>query len=33
MKYSDVEKLEDPEEAKEYFYYLTGEKPWGVYTL
>ena len=33
MKYSEVEKLEDPEEAKEYFYYLTREKPWGVYTL
>jgi len=32
MRYIDVEKLEDPEEAKEYFQYLTGEKPWGVYS-
>lgn len=33
MRYSDIEKLEDPEEAKEYFYFLTGEKPWGGYSL
>ena len=33
MRYSDIEKLEDPEEAKEHFYFLTGEKPWGGYSL
>jgi len=33
LSYIDVEKLEDLEEAKEYFYYLTGEKPWGGYSL
>lgn len=33
LSYIDVEQLEDLEEAKEYFYYLTGEKPWGGYSL
>jgi 3-hydroxyacyl-[acyl-carrier-protein] dehydratase len=32
MKYINVEHLEDPVEAKEYFYYLSGEKPWGGYS-
>ncbi len=33
LKYVEVEQLEDAQEAKDYFYYLTGEKPWGGYTL
>jgi 3-hydroxyacyl-[acyl-carrier-protein] dehydratase len=33
MRYINVEHLEDPVEAKEYFYYLSGEKPWGGYSL
>jgi len=33
LRYIDVEQLEDLEDAKEYFYYLTGEKPWGGYSL
>jgi len=33
LSYIDVEQLEDPAEAREYFYYLTGEKPWGGYSL
>lgn len=32
LRYIEVEQLENPEEAQEYFYCLTGEKPWGVYT-
>jgi 3-hydroxyacyl-[acyl-carrier-protein] dehydratase len=26
-----IEEIEDPHEAQEYFHYLTGEKPFGVY--
>ena len=33
LSYIDVEQIEDLEDAKEYFYYLTGEKPWGGYSL
>ncbi len=33
LRYIDIEQLEDPEEVKEYFHYLTGEKPWGGYSL
>ena len=33
LKFIDIEQLEDPEEAREYFHYLTGEKPWGGYSL
>jgi 3-hydroxyacyl-[acyl-carrier-protein] dehydratase len=32
LRYIEVEQLENPEEAQEYFYCLTGEKPWGGYT-
>jgi len=32
LKYIDLEQLEDPQEAKEYFFYITGEKPWGIYS-
>lgn len=28
-----IEHIEDPEEVREYFHYLTGEKPWGGYSL
>lgn len=31
LRYSPIEQLEDPAEAQDYFYYLTGEKPFGVY--
>ena len=33
LRYIGVEQLEDPTEGKEYFFYLTGEKPWGGYSL
>ncbi|MCK5010250.1 MAG: beta-hydroxyacyl-ACP dehydratase [Deltaproteobacteria bacterium] len=33
LKFIDIEHLEDPEETREYFHYLTGEKPWGGYSL
>ena len=32
MTYIDVTQLEDQMEAKDYFYYLTGEKPYGGYS-
>jgi hypothetical protein len=31
LRYIPVEELEDPLEAQEYFDYLSGEKPFGVY--
>ena len=31
LRYIPVEELEDPVEAQEYFDYLSGEKPFGVY--
>ena len=31
LRYIPVEELEDPVEAREYFDYLSGEKPFGVY--
>ena len=31
LRYVPVDELEDPEEAREYFDFLTGEKPFGVY--
>jgi 3-hydroxyacyl-[acyl-carrier-protein] dehydratase len=31
LNYSAIEQLEDPVEAQDYFYYLTGEKPFGIY--
>jgi 3-hydroxyacyl-[acyl-carrier-protein] dehydratase len=33
LRYVPVELLEDPDEAAEYFFYLTGEKPYGAYSL
>jgi 3-hydroxyacyl-[acyl-carrier-protein] dehydratase len=33
LRYIEVEKLEDPEDAQEYFFCLTGERPWGGYSL
>lgn len=33
LKFIAVEQIEDPEEVREYFHYLTGEKPWGGYSL
>lgn len=33
LKCIAIEQIEDPEEGKEYFHYLTGEKPWGGYSL
>ena len=32
MTYIDVNQLEDHKEAEDYFYYLTGEKPYGGYS-
>jgi len=31
LRYIAIEEIEDPLEAQEYFQYLTGEKPFGVY--
>jgi hypothetical protein len=31
LRYIPVEDLEDPVEVREYFDYLSGEKPFGVY--
>ena len=31
LRYIPIEEIEDPLEAQEYFQYLTGEKPFGVY--
>ncbi len=31
LRYIPVEELEDPVEAREYFDYLSGEKPFGAY--
>jgi 3-hydroxyacyl-[acyl-carrier-protein] dehydratase len=33
LSYINAEQLEDLAEAKDHFYYLTGEKPWGGYSL
>jgi len=33
LRYINVDQLEVPAEAEEYFHYLTGEKPWGGYSL
>jgi len=33
LRYIDAELLEASADAEEYFYYLTGEKPWGGYSL
>lgn len=33
LKCIAIEQIEDPEEVREYFHYLTGEKPWGGYSL
>jgi len=31
LRYIPIEEIEDPLEAQEYFQYLTGEKPFGIY--
>ena len=31
LRYIPIEAIEDPQEARDYFHYLTGDKPFGVY--
>ncbi len=31
LRYIPIETIDDPQEAQDYFHYLTGDKPFGVY--
>ncbi len=31
LRYIAIEEIDDPQEAQDYFHYLTGDKPFGVY--
>lgn len=31
LRYIPIEAIDDPQEAKDYFHYLTGDQPFGVY--
>ncbi len=31
LRYLPIEAIDDPQEAKDYFHYLTGDQPFGVY--